>query len=816
MERYLCIHCHFYQPPRENPWLEAVEQQDSASPYHDWNERITAECYAPNSAARILSGDGRISEIVNNYASISFNFGPTLLSWMEDRVPETYASILEADAVSRQRFSGHGNAIAQAYNHIILPLASRRDKETQVIWGLRDFEHRFGRMPEGMWLPETAVDVESLEVLADHGLKYTVLAPHQARHVRKLGSARFRNVEGGKIDPTQAYVCRLPSGRTISLFFYDGPISRAVAFEGLLTNGENFASRLLSGFSDHRRWPQLMHIATDGETYGHHHRHGDMALAYALHHIESNKLARITNYGEFLERHPATHEVEIVDRTAWSCAHGVERWNSDCGCNSGGKPQWHQHWRGPLRQALDTLRDSLAKPFEEHAAGLLRNPWAARDEYISVVLARTPVRLEEFFGEHATHPLTHDEKVRALKLLEMQRHAMLMYTSCGWFFDELSGIETVQVIMYAGRALQLALEIFGGEHLEEHFLQELQQAPSNLREYGDGAEIYRRWVKPAAVDLLKVAAHYAVSAIFDRYAEHSSIYCYDVNLLEQHRQESGRAHLALGLVHLSSEVTLETAEISFGVLHFGDHNVNAGVRTFRSEAEFQQLVNDASRAFTAADLPEAIRVLDRSFEGVAYSIKSLFRDERRRVLDRVLRSAVEEAENSYRQIYEHHAPLLGFLGDLGAPMPRVLRVTTEFVLNAMLRKAFEQEDLEVERIGTLLETAKRENVPIDADLLSYALKQRLERMADELAVNPREQTLEQFNAAIALVRTLPFEVDLWKMQNVYYHLLQSVYPEIITRDDERSRAWIREFGNLGEKLKMHVEVPSEVPLLKLA
>src|SRR5512147_3234266 len=330
MDRYICIHAHFYQPPRENPWLEAVEMQDSAYPYHDWNERITAECYAPNAASRILDHEGRIVKITNNYARISFNFGPTLLSWMEQNAHRTYEAILDADAISRETFSGHGSAIAQAYNHMILPLATRRDKHTQVLWGIRDFQHRFQRDPEGMWLPETAVDIETLEVLADLGIKFTILAPHQAKQMRKLrashgpqaqpdgqgkssaaGSAEAKSgtdggrasqwhvVEGAKIDPTRAYVCPLPSGRSINLFFYDGPISRAVAFERLLANGEGFAARLLNGFYENRKWPQLMHIATDGETYGHHHAHGDMALSYALEHIESTKLAKITNYGEY-------------------------------------------------------------------------------------------------------------------------------------------------------------------------------------------------------------------------------------------------------------------------------------------------------------------------------------------------------------------------------------------------------------------------------------------------------------------------------------------------------------------------------------
>ncbi|HWW62545.1 MAG TPA: glycoside hydrolase, partial [Thermoanaerobaculia bacterium] len=323
MLRHLTIHGHFYQPPRENAWLEAVETQDSAFPWHDWNERITNECYEPNATARILDAKDRIRRIVNNYACISFNFGATLLMWLEQRAPQTYAAILEADRISRPRFSGHGSAIAQAYNHIILPLANDRDKRTQVRWGIRDFEVRFGRRPEGMWLPETAVDIASLEALAAEGIAFTILEPSQAKQA---------------VDPTRPYLCELPSGRSIAIFFYDGPISRAVAFENLLARGEVFAHRLLGAFADDLTRPQLVNIATDGETYGHHHRFGEMALAYALQIIEARPDVRITNYGEFLAEHPPTHEVEIVENTAWSCAHGVERWRSDCGCNAGGGP----------------------------------------------------------------------------------------------------------------------------------------------------------------------------------------------------------------------------------------------------------------------------------------------------------------------------------------------------------------------------------------------------------------------------------------------------------------------------------------------
>jgi alpha-amylase/alpha-mannosidase (GH57 family) len=802
MERYVCIHAHFYQPPRENPWLEAIELQDSAEPYHDWNERVSAECYKPNATARILGSDGRIQKIVNNYASISFNFGPTLLSWMEEKSPDTYAAILEADRQSRATRSGHGNAIAQVYNHMIMPLSNARDQRTQALWGLRDFQKRFARDPEGMWLAETGVDIDSLEALADNGIKFTILAQHQARGVRKLGQGgKFRNVEGSKIDPTRAYVCKLPSGRTLNLFFYDGPISQAVAFEGLLRNGEDFAKRILGGLSDARDWPQLMNIATDGETYGHHHRYGEMALAYAMQYIESNNLARLTNYGEYLEKHPATHEVEIMNNTSWSCAHGVERWRSDCGCNSGMRAGWSQNWRAPLRASLDSLRDDLAVPYETEAAKLLKNPWAARDSYIDVILDRSTPSLSSFFEQHATHQLDREEETRALQLLEMQRHALLMYTSCGWFFDELSGLETVQVIMYAGRALQLAQEVFR-DGFEQRFLEQLREAPSNVPEYGNGENIYERWVKPAQVDLLKVAAHYAISSLFDRYDRSSSIFCYNVDVQNDTRSVSGRARLALGRACIRSRITLEQADVTYGVLHFGDHNISAGVRRFRSEPEFQALESDSIASFQSADLPATIRILDRHFEGVAYSLRSLFKDERRKVLREILRSTMEEVEAAYRQIYEHHASLMDFFGEIGSPLPSVLRLTSEFVLNARMRRGFDIEDpIPVAELRSVLQTAKREQVPLGTNGLPFVISRRLNRISSTLPADPDVATLEYINEVMALVQELPFEVDIALLQNRCYEYLQTVYQDHFDSGEED---WVRRFVELCDRLRLQL------------
>jgi alpha-amylase/alpha-mannosidase (GH57 family) len=500
--RFLAIHGHFYQPPRENPWLEEVEVEPGAAPYHDWNERITAECYAANTAARLDDGEARV---VNNFEKISFNFGPTLLSWLDRHAPVTYRKIVEADRTSREVRHGHGNAIAQAYNHVIMPLASRRDKVTQVGWGIEDFRHRFGRDPEGMWLPETAVDRETLALLGDAGIRLTILAPSQAQRVRRLGTDQWVDVGGERIDPRQAYHHTTMRGRRLALFFYDGPISRAIAFEGAAASGETLAARLLAGFQPERTDPQLVHVATDGESYGHHTPRGETALAAALAQLERTGGLALTNYGEFLAAHPPAHEVEIADGTSWSCAHGVERWRSDCGCRVG-HPGWHQRWRAPLREALDWLRDQLDPFYETRLSTLLRDPWAARDDYIHVILDRSAESKAAFFARHERRPMDHRTRVEALKFLELQRQRLLMYTSCGWFFDDIGGLEAVQVLKYAARAIQLADDL-GLKDLEPGFLRRLAAAPSNVPEMGNGAQVYRRLVLPIAVDFARVVAH---------------------------------------------------------------------------------------------------------------------------------------------------------------------------------------------------------------------------------------------------------------------------------------------------------------------
>ncbi|MEJ2476667.1 MAG: DUF3536 domain-containing protein [Desulfobacterales bacterium] len=800
----ICIHGHFYQPPRENPWLEEIEIQDSAHPYHDWNARITAECYTRNAAARILDEQERIVRITNNYARMSFNFGPTLLSWMAQNSAEVYAAIVEADRRSSERFSGHGSAIAQPYNHMILPLANTADRTTQILWGIRDFRHRFDRAPEGMWLPEAAVDLETLSLMAEMGITFTILSPHQANRVRPVGVDSWSDVSDGSIDPRMPYVQRLAEDLSMAIFFYDGPISRDVAFNGLLNNGEAFAGRLLAAFEEGRDDNQLVHIATDGETFGHHHRYGDMALAYALEKIDSGNSARLTNYGEFLEKQPPTWEVEIKENTAWSCAHGVKRWKSDCGCQSGRRPDWNQRWRGPLRNALDWLRDALAEAFVENSRDLFADPWQARDDYIDVILDRSPENIDRFLDRHMTVSPDAANRIRALKLLEMQRQAMLMYTSCGWFFDELSGIETVQVIQYAGRAVQLAEELFESE-IEGPFKEKLAAAKSNIPKHGDGRRIYDKWVKPSSVDLKKAAAHYVISSFFEDYPQTVFIYCYFIENLDNRSAEAGKDKIAVGRAQLTSQITRETAQFHYAVFHMGDHSISCGISRFDEKA-YSRMAEEVLSVFDKYDIPGVFRCFGKYFQDSVYSLTSLFRDEQRKVLNTILETTTTDALGMYRQLYDNHVSLMRFINDSSSRIPKALYVAGEIVVNSDLNQEFDREVFDYDAIHNLIEDAERAGIALDADTLEFTLRNRLEQLARKFQAAPGDvDLLDRLAQGVELAVELPFLVRFQEIQNIHYTLGQKEYADFRARADEGdddARQWVATFLRLAEVLKI--------------
>jgi alpha-amylase/alpha-mannosidase (GH57 family) len=664
--RFVAIHGHFYQPPRENPWLETVEVQDAAAPFHDWNERITAECYAPNTAARRVDDANRILDVVNNFEKISFNIGPTLFAWLERQAPEIYRKILAADRASVAARGGHGNAVAQVYNHMILPLASRRDKVTQVAWGLADFRARFGREPEGLWLPETAVDTETLEVLAEAGLKFTILAPEQAK---------------AEVDPSRAYRWRSPRGHELTLFFYDGPVSRAVAFENLLEDGRRLAARLRGVFDDTRERAQLVHIATDGESYGHHRRFGEMALAAAVRQLETAGDVTLTNYGAFLAAHPPTQEIEIHERSSWSCPHGVERWRADCGCRFRGDT--HQRWRGPLRESLDWLRGEIDAFYETRAAIWFKDPWEARDDYVGVILDRSPQRLDAFFGRHQRLALDPAARLEARRLLELQRNRLLMYTSCGWFFDELSAIEPVQILRYAAMALQYLADL-GGPRLEEEFVRRLTAAPTNVPAYPDGGVVWKRLIRPAVVDLRRVIAHYAITGLVEERPDDADVYAYRVQRVDEAREAYGGTALRIGHVRVSSTVTGEVRDATFAVLHFGGHDFSCGVRAWEAPRAYEGMKADLLRRYARYTLADMVRGMDEWFPGEGFSLTDLFLDERRRVLASVTRAMLDKHEETYRRIWEENRKLVHYLRQADAPIPEALALVARYVLSQQL------------------------------------------------------------------------------------------------------------------------------------
>ena len=806
IKRFVCIHGHFYQPPRENPWLETVETQDSAAPYHDWNERICAECYATNGAARMVNIKNQITRIVNNYARMSFNVGPTLLSWVKENAPRTYRMILDGERRSRKNFKGHSSAMAQVYNHVIMPLANRRDKITQIRWGIADYQSHYGLAPEGMWLSETAADTGSLELLAQHGIKFTVLAPHQCKRVRSLKNGDdWINTPGAIVDTTRPYLMRFESGVSMAIFFYDGPSSRAIAFEGLLNSGDNLAARLKSGFSDSSQ-PQLVHVATDGESYGHHHKHGEMALAYALRLLETDKVVKLTNYGSFLAQFPPDYECQIVEETSWSCVHGVERWRSDCGCN-GGRAGWNQAWRAPLRKALDKLRDALIPLTEQEGAKLFKDVWVARDAYIEVVLDQGPETVDHFLREQQHHRLNDAERVRALELMEMQRHAQLMYTSCGWFFDDISGIETVQIIAYAARVLQLAQMLFGeqAEGLEAAFLETLSLARSNDPKAGDGARIYREKVNTLQLGLEQVAAHYAISSIFSSYSEETPLFCYNVQRLSYDIFTSGRGRLALGRVRITSTITGEQQCFSFAVLHFGDQNITAAVKSYvdGDAKSFEAFMALAAQFVLRADFPEVIRNLDYYYGHVDYSLTSLFTDEQRRIVKLILNSTLWNIENSLTTIYEDHASLLHFLSQTGLPKPPALTLAAGFAVNVGLRRALESDPIDQSQLRSFLSLAKADQVQLETATLSYIADQRMKRAMAELQMSAGSlELLDRARTLAKILVELPFDLNLWQAQNMWYEIMRSSSYGLTAHAQEDRPRWDKDFTELGKLLSI--------------
>lgn len=839
---YVTLHGHFYQPPRENPYLNAIERQPSASPFHDWNERIYHECYRPNAFARVLNDQGEVLGIVNNFEFFSFNIGPTLMSWLEHYDPEVYQRILEADRRSAQRLNGHGNAIAQAYNHIILPLANERDKQTQIRWGKADFQARFGREPEGLWLAETAVDYATLKVLIEEGIRYIILAPSQAERCRPLPTAEepdpmWTEVGGSQIDPVQPYRCFLPNGDPsrdyIDIFFYDGPISRDMGFNDVLSSSQHLAGRISQAVRGDHRDSQLISAATDGETFGHHKGGTEKALAYAFVEEFPRRGWTVTNYAHYLSLCPPTWEVQLKPVTAWSCSHGVDRWQDDCGCGGGGL--WHQKWRRPLRDSLDWLRDQLIRVFDDIGRKLFKDPWLARDEYIEVMLDRSVPTINRFLARHQTHKLNAAERIDALRLLEMQRHSLLMYTSCGWFFEEVSRPEGTQILRYAARALELAGDV-SGVQLERAFIKRLATIPSNVELFKDGAEVYRQLVQPAQIGLNQVAAHYAISSLFTTYAREQRVYCYAIQQHDYVLQRMGSLTLAMGHISLTSEITRESVGAIFAVLHLGGWDFHCCIQPFTGRRAYSQVKEAVFDSLHQGSAAQTILAMSRWFGDQSFTLETLFAEERHRILKLLSRETLTRLDQLYTQVYrDNYGVLMAFHRD-ELEVPQELQVAAEIAishraLTALQALERETSDLPMSQPDVCYNhLAELEAIANEANLLHCQLKapqlrEILERLIlrslwhvlHHIHPETREADLQWLIRLLDVEQQLHLGISLARAQELYMRTLyEQILPLIATEPThpalagENPQHWtqshIQELLTLGQRLAVDVRV----------
>jgi len=819
---YITIHGHFYQPPRENPYINEIERQESAAPFHDWNARIHHECYRPNAFSRIERRDGKIVKIVNNYEYMSFNMGPTLLSWMEFHDRDTYQAILDADKRSADRLNGHGNAIAQVYNHIMMPLANWRDKLTQIRWGKADFQSRFGREPEGMWLAETGVDYETLEALFLEGIKFIILAPSQAQRCRPMPTNEhphpaWQEVGSAQIDPNRPYRCYLRRHRNtgsnvaelgqfhlsgdnndayIDVFFYDGPISRDMGFGDLLGNSHNFAKRINQAVRNDHRQSQLVSVATDGETFGHHKHFTEKTLSYAFVEEFPKHGWTVTNYAHYLSLFPPTYEAELKSATAWSCAHGMNRWQGGCECGGEGS-DYQLLWRRPLRDSLNWLRDHLATVFVDIGRKYFNDPWEARDRYIDVlqyslsegIAEHSPV-LERFFEQQCGSKVsTSSQRVDALRLLEMQRHSLLMFTSCGWFFEELSRPETVQILRYAARAIELAADV-AGVLLEDEFIQRLAEAPSNLAEFKNGEGVYRQQVVTNRITLAQVAAQYALSSTLGNYARSQQIYCYTIQQQDYQLQRIGSMSLAIGQIQLVSGITQESVTYIFAVLHLGGDDFHCCIQPFTGRREYEEIKATLFKTLKQANTATVILAMSSNFSGEQFNLHHLFAEERHRILQKLADETLTRLDQLYEQVYrDNYGILISFRRD-GLPVPPELQVAADIVLNNRLSE-------QLERLGTgeQLPNVGLDAVAIealnlgckfihveDAELLENYILSQIQKLSQLQDIDQKSllSYLNQIEESLAIASRLNLHLNLDLSQEAFLNYLsQRIAPKCL-------------------------------------
>lgn len=745
-----------------------------------------------------MDATGHIVDIVNNYRNISFNFGPTLLSWMEVHAPATYKLILNADRESMARHNGHGAAIAQCYNHTILPLANERDQQTQIKWGVADFQYRFGRNPESIWLAETAINQVTLNILTEFDFKYIILSPYQAERIRTLNqeNAAWKGVQDGNIDIRRPYRCFATDGdgqkikdRFIDIFFYHGPLSRAISFEHILGNAGKFSDKIEAAFGT-KQETKIVSVATDGETYGHHEQFGDLGLAYLLTIAAPVRDIIPTNYAAYLEISPPKFEVEIKkgpggEGTAWSCAHGVGRWYRNCGCSTGGEAGWNQEWRQPLRDALNDLNEQLGQICEREAENIFHDFWAARENYIGVILDRSAEKVDEFLGQHLKDASIHEIRCKAMCLMEIQRNAQLMFTSCGWFFTELSGLETVQILKYAARAIELAAEFTDGR-LEESFIGNLSKAKSNISSYEDGAWIYTNFVLPAKISFGHIVNHYAISAMFDALQDDKKVFSYDI---EDHFQESiklANKEILFGKIRVTSQVTLNSGEYAFVLINQenGEHLDCIVHKENGNDWNFEAAKNEILEILKE-DAPVDINEMTRKvWRGDSYLLADMPAEERQKIVDKILAMQLQETYSIYKKIYEDNYGLMRMIARSGLKLPDELILPTKITFSRIIFDEINSFNLEEPKTNfqnsiNAARLAEKLDLPLELEDATHVFQKAFEKIIDHLNTDFSLELVKKLEELVQVSDKLFLKLHKTPIQNAIFILLkQKVLPEI--------------------------------------
>lgn len=664
-----------------------------------------------------------------------------------------------------------------------MPLANELDKQTQVKWGIKDFEYRFGRKPEGIWLAETAVDDDTLRVLVENNIKFTILSPFQAKSIRKKGESNWNDVSWGNIDPARSYRYYIKSApdKYIDLFFYDGAISKSVAFDELLRDGNKFVRRLKDGISYDRNYSQLINIATDGESYGHHTKFGDMALAYALSMKAEEAGFKITNYGEYLEKYTSDWEVDLKEVSSWSCFHGVGRWCEDCGCSTGGHPGWNQKWRRPLRDAMDYLRDEIIPICQKQGKKYFKDFLKARFAYIDVILDRSDLSVKKFQDTHFLPNLDEISKVRAMEILEIQRQAMLMYTSCGWFFSDISGIETTQIMKYAARVIQLAKN-FTKKDLETNYLDILSRAKSNYTELGNGKEIYEKYVKPSVVTPKQMVSLWAISSLYQDIEDEEDVYCYTINKKSYKRLKKGDSQLVIGHVELCSKITLEHSDMMFALIQFSGGDFHCAIKDYSDE--YDDIEKELSRTYMINPLTEIIRTIDGYFGKEYFTLKDIFIEERRKILQILLQDKLSTFARNYEEMYQDGKGSILHLQALGLEIPEEFKISAQYTLAKQFNDLFinnsDYIDSDILQLASDINfEAKRLGIKIDKTETSKFFAKKIVQSINRLVYSMEYQQADVTLEILEAIKKLEMDCDLSEAQNIYYSKIVVKFDKMI-------------------------------------